>query len=87
MVPYFFEKKNKKNNVFAVGSSVADQDLFVGSGNFTTKSGSGSSSVFLKKDLFLCNIVHIYIYKYLLRRGDSSIEIGKATRHHKFNND
>ncbi len=40
---------------------------------------------FLKKYLFLCNIVHMYIY--LLRRCDSSIGIGKATRHDKFNND
>ncbi len=30
-------------------------------------------------------IVHMYIY--LLRRCDSSIGIGKATRHHEFNND
>jgi hypothetical protein len=40
--------------------------------------------VFLK-DLFLCNIVHMYIY--VLRRGYSSIGIGKATWHHEFNND
>jgi hypothetical protein len=41
--------------------------------------------VVFKKDMFLYNIVHMYIY--LLRRGDSSIGIGKTTWHHKFNND
>jgi hypothetical protein len=41
--------------------------------------------VVLKKFLFLRNIVHMYIY--LLCRCDSSIGIGKATRHHQFNND
>ncbi len=41
--------------------------------------------VVFKKYLFLCNIVHMYIY--LLRRCDSLIGIGKGTRHHEFNND
>jgi hypothetical protein len=41
--------------------------------------------VVLKKYLFLCNIVHMYIY--LLRRCDSLIGIGQATQHHEFNND
>jgi hypothetical protein len=40
--------------------------------------------VVFKKDLFLCNIVHVF---YLLPRGDSLIGIGKATWHHEFNND
>jgi hypothetical protein len=44
-----------------------------------------SVSVLTKKYLFLCNIVHMYIY--LLRRCDSSIGIGKATQHHEFDND
>ncbi len=41
--------------------------------------------VFFLKYLFLCNILHMYIY--LLRRCDSSIGKGKATGHHEFNND
>ncbi len=40
--------------------------------------------VVFKRDLFPCNIVHMYIY--LLCRGDSSIRIGKATGYHEFNN-
>jgi hypothetical protein len=51
--------------------SVADPDLFAGfgSGNFTTKSESGSSSGSLKKYPFLCNIVHMYIYSvYVIHR-------------------
>jgi hypothetical protein len=37
------------------------------------------------KNPFLCNIVHMYIY--LLCRCDLLIGIGKATRHHEFDND
>ncbi len=69
-------------------TSVADPDP-VGSGPFCRIRIQtflpDPALVVKKKYLFLCNIVHMYIY--LLRRCDSSIGIGKATQHHEFNND
>jgi hypothetical protein len=62
-------------------SSVADPD---GSGKFTTKSESGSSSGSKKK---ISVSVQYRAYVFLFTPCDSSIGIGRATRHHEFNND